>query len=65
MSYVPYVKRDEQGRIIAVNLELGESLAELPPHSPEFLGFMRKMGMEQGTLQESDMRLVRVWVQIP
>ena len=57
---MPYVKRDEQGRIIAVNLEPGEGLAELPPHTPELLEFMRKMGMEQGSLQESDMRLVRV-----
>ena len=57
---MPYVKRDEQGRIIAVNLEPGEALEELAPHSPELLEFMQKVGMEQGALQESDMRLVRV-----
>ena len=57
---MPYVKRDEQGRISAVNLDPGEGVEELAPHSPELLEFMRKMGMEQGALQESDMRLVRV-----
>ena len=57
---MPYVKRDAQGRIIALNLEPGEGLVELHSTSPDLLEFMRKMGMEQGALQESDMRLVRV-----
>ena len=57
---MPYVKRDEQGRIIAVNLEPGEGLAELQSTSPELMEFMRQAGLEQGSLQESDMRLVRV-----
>ena len=57
---MPYVKRDEQGRISAINLDPGEGVEELAPHSPELLEFMHKMGMEQGALQESDMRLVRV-----
>ena len=57
---MPYVKRDEQSRIITVNLEPGEGMEELPSHSPELLEFMRNVGLEQGTLQESDMRLVRV-----
>ena len=57
---MPYVKRDEQGRIIALNLEPGEGLTELPANAPELLEFMQKMGMEQSTLQQSDMRLVRV-----
>ncbi len=57
---MPYVKRDEQGRIIAVNLEPGEGVEELSPHSPELMEFMRQVGFEQDTLQQSDMRLVRV-----
>ena len=57
---MPYVKRDEQGRIIAVNLEPGNDLMELPSGSPELLEFMRRMGLEQSTLEQSDMRLVRV-----
>lgn len=57
---MPYVKRNEQGRIITIHLEPGEGLAELPPTSPELLAFMHKMGLEQSTLQQSDMRLVRV-----
>lgn len=57
---MPYVKHDENGRIIAVNLETGEGMEEIPSNSPELLEFMRQVGLEQGTLQESDMRLVRV-----
>lgn len=57
---MPYVKRDDTGRITAVNLESGEGLVEIPIHSAELLDFMRNAGMEQGALQESDMRLVRV-----
>lgn len=57
---MPYVKRDDQGRILTIDLEPGENLEELPPNSPELLEFMRRVGLDQGTLQESDMRLVRV-----
>lgn len=57
---MPYVKRDEQGRITTVNLEPGEGLAELAPNAPELLAFMHLLGQEQSTLQQSDMRLVRV-----
>ena len=57
---MPYIKRDEQGRISAVNLKPGEGMEELAPYSPELLEFMRQIGLEQSTLQESDMRLVRV-----
>jgi hypothetical protein len=57
---MPYVKRDGQGRITALNLEPGDGLEEIPSSSPELLDFMHGMGLEQSTLQQSDMRLVRV-----
>jgi len=57
---VPYIRRDEQGQIAAVHLEPGNGLEELPSASPELLDFMNRIGMEQSTLQQSDMRLVRV-----
>jgi len=57
---MPYVKRDEQGRITAVTLQPEGGLVEVPAHSPELLDFMGRMGIEQGALQQSDMRLVRV-----
>lgn len=57
---MPYVKRDVDGRITTVNLESGDGLEELPPNSPELLEFINQMGLEQSTLQQSDMRLVRV-----
>lgn len=58
---MPYVKRDPAGCIIAASntpTESGDE--EIAVGSPELLEFMRKMGLDQGTLQESDMRLVRV-----
>lgn len=57
---MPYVKRDEQGRITALNLEPREGLEEISASSPELIDFMRNAGLEQSTLQQSDLRLVRV-----
>ena len=57
---MPFVKRDDQGRITALNLEPGNGFEEIPASSPELLEFMHRMGLEQSTLQQSDMRLVRV-----
>ena len=57
---MPYVMRDETGQIMTVNLEPSKGFVELPPSSPELLEFMHRMGLEQSTLQQSDMRLVRV-----
>lgn len=57
---MPYIKRDNQGRITTVNLEQGEGFEELPSTSPELIEFINRMGLEQSTLQQSDMRLVRV-----
>ncbi len=57
---MPYIKRDEQGRICMVNLEAEEGLQEVPANSPEIIEFMKSMGMEQSNLEQSDMRLVRV-----
>ncbi|MEW6119491.1 MAG: hypothetical protein AB1593_05330 [Pseudomonadota bacterium] len=57
---MPYVKRDAQGQIVAAMLEPGEGLAAVPGGAPELQEFMRRMGMEQSSLEQSDMRLVRV-----
>lgn len=57
---MPYVMRDEAGQITTVNLEPSEGFTELPASSPELLDFMHRMGLEHSTLQQSDMRLVRV-----
>jgi hypothetical protein len=57
---MPYVKRDEQGRIVLVNLEAGDGFEELPPGAPELLEFTRSLEGEQSSLEQSDMRLVRV-----
>lgn len=57
---MPYVKRDAQGRIVAVDLDPGEGLAAVPSGATELLEFMRSMGLDQNSLEQSDMRLVRV-----
>lgn len=57
---MPYVKRDTQGRITAVNLDPAEGLVEIPPGASELLDFMHRLELEQSSLQQSDMRLVRV-----
>ena len=57
---MPYIRRDEQGRIAAIQLEPGDGLEELPSSSQELIDFMNRMGLEQDSLQQSDMRLVRV-----
>jgi hypothetical protein len=57
---VPYIRRDEQGLIAAIQLEPGDGLEELPSSSQELIDSMNRMGLEQDTLQQSDMRLVRV-----
>lgn len=57
---MPYVKRDAHGRIVRADLEPGEGLLEISANAQEMIEFMKGMGMEQDSLQQSDMRLVRV-----
>lgn len=57
---MPYIRRDEHGHITLIDLQPGDGLIEVPASSPELLEFMDRMGMDQGTLRQSDMRLVRV-----
>jgi hypothetical protein len=57
---MPYIKRDEHGQICMVNLEPGDGLLEVPANSPEMIEFMQRMGIDQDSLHQSDMRLVRV-----
>lgn len=57
---MPYVTRDEQGRIATVSLEPIDGTVEVPDGSPELVEFMGRIGLEHGTLLQSDLRLVRV-----
>lgn len=57
---MPYVRRDEQGRIIAVDTEPAAGFAEVPSTAPELIEFLRGLEPGQPSLQQSDMRLVRV-----
>ncbi len=57
---MPYIRRDTQGRIVAVELEAGAGLEEIPAGTAELADFVRRMGGEPSSLEQSDMRLVRV-----
>lgn len=57
---MPYIRRDTQGRIVAVELEADAGLEEIPAGSAELADFVRRMGGEASSLEQSDMRLVRV-----
>jgi len=58
---MPYVKRNAAGKIIAATLEPGEGLAPVAGGAPELQEFMRRMGMEPNSLEQTDLRLVRYW----
>lgn len=57
---MPYVRRDEQGRIVAIQLEPGAGCEDVPAGSPELTEFTRRVAGEPSSLEQSDMRLVRV-----
>ncbi|MEW6134069.1 MAG: hypothetical protein AB1591_13070 [Pseudomonadota bacterium] len=56
---MPFVTRNELGRIRSVSLEPSADASELPADSPELMEFMGTL-LGQGTLLQSDLRLVRV-----
>lgn len=56
---MPFVTRDELGRIKSVSLEPAADASELPSDSPELMEFMDTL-LGPGTLLQSDLRLVRV-----
>lgn len=57
---MPYLKRDEQGQVVAVQFEAAAGWEEAPVGSPELAEFMRRVAGEPSSLEQSDMRLVRV-----
>ncbi len=57
---MPYVKRDADGQIVATFLNPADGYDALPCGAPELIDYMRKMGLEHDSLEQSDMRLVRV-----
>lgn len=57
---MPYVRRDERGRIVSVQLEPCAGCEEILAGTPELAEFIRRAAGEPNTLEQSDMRLVRV-----
>lgn len=57
---MPYIRRDTEGKITAIALEPGAGLEEIPAGSSELTEFVRTLGAETNSLEQSDLRLVRV-----
>lgn len=57
---MPYIGRDTQGRITTVSREPGPGLLEIPADDSALKDYIREMGLEGNSLEQSDMRLVRV-----
>ena len=58
---MPFVKRDEQGEVIAVSQESGPDFTEeVSKDDPAMIAFINDVGGEGSTLAESDLDLIRV-----
>jgi hypothetical protein len=58
---MPFVKRDEQGEVIAVSQESGPDFTEeVAEVDPEMIAFINDVGGERSTLAASDLDLIRV-----
>jgi hypothetical protein len=58
---MPFVKRDEQGEVIAVSQESGPGFTEeLAIDDPTLVAFISSVGGEGSTLADSDLDLIRV-----
>jgi hypothetical protein len=58
---MPFVKRDEQGAVVAVSQESGPGFTEeLPKDDPAIAAFIKGVGNGASTLQASDLDLIRV-----
>lgn len=56
---MPYVKYDEAGRIIAVDLAPGDNLREVAPDSPDLHAFLAHLGADSNPLETSDLKFIR------
>ena len=58
---MPFVKRDEQGAVIALSQESGVGfIEELSQDDPAVTAFLQAMGGQDSTLEASDLDLIRV-----
>lgn len=58
---MPYIKRDEQGAIVAVSQEVGDGFDELiEPETDELNSFLAQWQVEQNGLSETDTGFIRV-----
>lgn len=58
---MPFVKRDEQGRVVAISEASGAGFTEeLPGDDPALTDFLVGVGGDQSTLEASDLDLIRV-----
>lgn len=57
---MPFVKRDETGRIVAISQVPGDELEALPADHPELQVFLGQLGEEAHQLSATDQDFVRV-----
>jgi hypothetical protein len=57
---MPFVERDEMGRIVAVSQVPGSDLEALPADHPELQAFLGQLGEEAHQLSATDQDFVRV-----
>jgi hypothetical protein len=58
---MPFVKRDEQGAVIALSQESGAGFSEeLSQDDPAVTAFLNDVGGQASTLEASDLDLIRV-----
>jgi len=57
---VPYARKDDSGRIIALSMEAIDGFEEVPPDAPEIIEFEQLLGDTRARLEESDLDIIRV-----
>lgn len=60
---MPFVRRDEEGRVAAIYREMASGAEEyLPPHHSEILDFLRETtDVDKPSMLQSDLDMIRVY----
>ncbi len=57
---MPYVQRDESGRVVALSAEATVGFEEVATESPDLIEFLERSGVAQGAFHASDAGVIRV-----
>ena len=60
---MPFVKRGDEGRVVAIFREIADDAEEyLPPNHPDVLGFVRETtDADKPSMLQSDLEMIRVY----